>query len=92
MTTMMENKVVWIVSAVYSSAGELSDYEIEELDLTDKPMKIVQLIMAKKGAGVFASYEEAKAWVSGEAQCEGCSRGQSDCSKCSSGRLCKKNN
>lgn len=89
MTTMAENKVVWVVSAVYSSAGELSNVEIEEMDLTDKPLKIVQLLTAKMGAGVFTSYEEAQAWVSGSVRCEGSCQEESECSRCSFGRRCK---
>jgi hypothetical protein len=57
------SEVVWVVSSGITGVGESQDYQIEELDLTDKSAKTVQLLQEKLGDGVFVSYEAAAQWI-----------------------------
>ncbi len=55
--------VVWVASCGFTEAGEPQDYQIEEIDLLDKPAKTVKLLKEKLGDGVFGSYEAAEQWI-----------------------------
>ena len=55
--------VLWVVSFGFTEAGVIQDYGIEEIDLTDKSAKTVQLLKEKLGDGVFVSYEAAEQWL-----------------------------
>ena len=55
--------VVWVVSFGFTEAGEPHDYQIKEIDLTDKPAKTVKLLKDKLGDGVFISHEAAEQWI-----------------------------
>ncbi len=94
MTTSVENTVVWVVSVPFSPTGEKLDYCIEEMDLTDKPAHVVELLRKKMGTGVFTSYEAAQQWVSEAASCTGCCQGkkisESTCRGCFAGNSCNK--
>ncbi len=57
------SEVVWVISSGFTAEGEFQDYQIEEMDLTDKSAKTVQLLQQKLGDGVFISYEAAAQWI-----------------------------
>jgi hypothetical protein len=87
------SEVVWAVSVGFTEAGEFQDYGIEEIDLTDKSDKIVNLLKEKLGNGVFISYEAAEQWIAAKmSQSKGCCQkgkltDNSNCS-CPHGQAC----
>lgn len=57
------SEIVWVVSSELTTVDESWDYQIEEIDLTDKSAKTVHLLQEKLGNGVFISYEAATQWI-----------------------------
>jgi len=61
--TIENAEVVWTVSCGFTAAGEASDYQIEEISLSDKSSKVIELLAAKLNNGVFLSPEIAEQWI-----------------------------
>jgi len=61
--TIENAEVVWTVSCGFTAAGEASDYQIEEISLSDKPPKVIELLATKLNNGVFLSPEIAERWI-----------------------------